>query len=175
VFGRRIPRFVLNSTVVVLTMFGCLYLLLTQASLFTGGVSRAALLAHSTEDSFALLMSMFRIFAAVRSLAIINDKEAGLCAVPSFSVLLLLIVVHRGPAVVAYFLLWALMAATSFALDHRQESRYGVGATIPSLEPGADVKLSARGLATVMSCSLICAIGISYWLSSRNPEDRGLV
>jgi hypothetical protein len=175
-FGSEIPRFVINSTIVVLSGFACLYFLVTtQADLLASGFSRAALLSHSTTDSMAILMSMFLIFAALRSLAIINDKDAVLSAVPSFSVLLLLIVVHRGPAVVAYFLLWAMMAAILFTLDHRQEARQSVVAIVPSQEPGADVKLSARGLTTVMSFSLICAIGISYWLSSRNPEDRGLV
>ncbi len=174
--GREIPRFLINSTIVILSGFACLILLVTtQADLLASGFSREALLSHSTTDSMAILMSMFLIFAAMRSLAIINDKDAVLSAVPSFSVLLLLIVVHRGPAVVAYFLLWALMAAILFTLDHRQEARQSVVAIVPSQEPGADVKLSARGLTTVMTFSLICAIGISYWLSSRSPEDRGLV
>lgn len=175
-FGRQVPRFIINSTVVIVTGFACLYLLLlTQADLFTRGIYQTILVSHSATDSMAILMSMFLIFAATRSLAIINDKDAVLSAVPSFSVLLLLIVVHRGPAVVGYFLLWAIMAAILFTLDHRQESRQGISATIPSIEPGADIRLSARGLATVMSFSLVCAIGISYWLSSRNPEDRGVV
>ncbi len=175
-FGRQIPRFLINSTVVLTTAAACFYLLiLTQPELFTRGIYHAVMVGSSANDSIAILMSMFLIFAATRSLAIINDKDAVLSAVPSFSVLLLLIVVHRGPAVVAYFLIWAITAAVLFALDHRLESRQSVSGTIPSLEPGQDIKLSARGLMSVMSFSLICAIGISYWLSSRNPEERGAV
>lgn len=177
IFGRQIPRFIINSTIVILTGFACFYLLLLlQPDLLERGMYNSLIVTtRSAGESIAILMNMFLVFAAIRSLAIINDKDAVLSAVPSFSVLLLLIVVHRGPQVVGYFLLWAIVAAILFSLDHRAESRRNLSGVVPSLVPGQDVKLSARGLATVMSVSLLCAVSISYYLSSRNPEERGMI
>ena len=176
VFGKQIPRIVINSLMMTITVFSCGYfLMLAQPELFSRSLYHTLLLASGPGDSIAILMTMFLLFAAIRSLAIINDKDAVLSAVPSFSVLLLLIVVHRGPAVVVYFLLWSVVAATLFALDHRQESRQHLSGTIPSLEPGQDIKLSARGLASTMGFSLACAIAISYYVSSRDANDRGIV
>lgn len=172
--GLRIPRFLINSFMVTSTGAACLYLLLTmQPELFTRGLYYTLMLSPNAGNSITILMNMFLIFAAVRSLGIINDKDAVLSAVPSFSVLLLLIVIDRGPAVVAYFILWSLAAAILFALDHRQESRHGLSGIIPSLESGQDIRLSARGLATTMGFSLVCAVSISYYISSRDPEERG--
>ena len=174
IFGVRVPRFLINSVMMTLTVVACVYMLLSmQPELFTRGLYYTIMLSPSAGNSITTLMNLFLIFAAVRSLAIINDKDAVLSAVPSFSVLLLLIVIDRGPAVVAYFLLWALVSAVLFALDHRQESRYAISGIIPSLEPGQDIRLSARGLATTMGFSLLCAMAISYYASSRDPEERG--
>lgn len=175
-FGRPIRRLFVNSTVVIATGLACLYLLFRmQKGIFSRGAYETVMISHSATDSIAILMSMFLIFAAVRSLAVINDKDAVLSTVPSFSVLLLLIVVHRGPAVVLYFLLWAVAAAVLFAMDHRQESHKRIDAIIPSIIPGQAAKLSIHSLVAVMGFSLFCSVTISYWLSSRNPEERGLV
>jgi hypothetical protein len=173
-FGWRIPRFLINSMIVILSCFASAYVLIvSQPELFTRGFYNTIMIARSAGDSITLLMNLFLVFAVFRSLAIITDKDAVLSAVPSFSILLLLIVVHRGPQVVAYFLLWAIAAAVLFALDHRAEMRHRLSGVVPSLVPGQDMKLAARGLATVLGFSLACAIGISSYLSSRNPEERG--
>lgn len=176
IFGLSVPRFLINSVMMTVTGVACFYLLLSrQPELFTHGLYYTLMLSPSAGNAITILMNMFLIFAAARSLAIINDKDAVLSAVPSFSVLLLLIVIDRGPAVVAYFLLWSLVSAVLFALDHRQESRHTLSGIIPSMEPGQDIRLSARGLATTMGFSLVCAIAISYYISSRNPEERSAV
>lgn len=173
----RIPRLLINSIVIILTSVACFYFILSAVpELFTRGAYQAVMVStRSAGDSIAVLMNLFLIFAAFRSLAILNDKDAALSVVPSFSILLLLIVVHRGPAVVAYFLAWAIVTAILFLLDHREELHRDLSGVVPSLVPHQDVKLSARGLATVMGFSLACAIGISYYLSNRNPEERGVV
>jgi hypothetical protein len=175
-FGWRVPRFLINSTIVILSCCACAYVFFaTQPELLARGFYDTIMIARSAGDVIALLMDMFLIFAVFRSLAIITDKDAVLSAVPSFSILLLLIVVHRGPQVVAYFLLWAVAAAILFSLDHRAEMRRRLSGVVPSLVPGQDMKLAARGLATVLGFSLLCAIAISSYLSSRNPEERGLL
>lgn len=175
VFGRRVPRFLINSIVVMSSGAACVYLVfLTQGDWFARGFYQAYIL-RGMAESFTVAVQMVLIFAAFRSFAIINDKDAVLCAISSFSVLLFLIVIHRGPAVVVYFLAWAVFSAILFALDHRAELRHNLNGVVPSLVPHQDVKLSARGLATVMSFALACAVGISWYLSSRNPDERGVL
>ena len=127
---------------------------------------------YGVADSIKVLMELFLIFSTFRAVAIVNDKEAVLSAVPSFSALLLLMVIHRGPQVVVYFALWTVMAAILFALDHRAESANNVHGRIFAVKVGQEAKLSARSLATVLGFSLVIALGIAYTLSSRNPEDR---
>jgi len=170
----RIPRQMVNSIVVVISIAASLcYLMLTNPALFTGRLYQTLMVDQNAGEAIKLLMKTFLILAACRSLAIITDKDAVLCTVPSFSVLLLLIVVHRGPEVVAYFLLWSIVAAVLFALDHRSEARDKVIGFVPSIVPGQDVPLSARGLASVMGLSLAFAVTLSFILTARNPSERG--
>ena len=120
----------------------------------------------------ALLMQAFLLFAAFRSFALISDKDATLCTVPSFSVLLLLIPVHKGIEVVFYFLAWTIMAAVLFALDHRSELRAESTARVPPALPGQDVRLGARSLASILGLSLLGATAISFFLASRDVAER---
>ena len=174
VFGRQIPRLVINSVMMTITVFACGYfLMLAQPELFSRSLYHTVLLASGPGDSIAILMTMFLLFAAIRSLAIINDKDAVLSAVPSFSVLLLLIVLHKGPEVVAYFLLWIFVTALLFALDHRAEARLRVTGFVPAALPGQDAALSARALVGVLALSLFFASVLSYFLVSRDPNQRG--
>jgi hypothetical protein len=123
-------------------------------------------------EAVTLLIQVFLIFAAFRSFALISDKDATLATVPSFSVLLLLIPVHKGIEVVIYFLAWTVVATFLFALDHRSEIRTGVSATVPSLRPGQDVRLATRSLFSILGLSLAAALGISYYLASRDASQR---
>lgn len=172
-FGIALRRPYVNSFVVILSMVvTVLYMSLRLPSIFSPKFYQLVFVTAQASDSVGLLMEVFLIFAVCRSLAIVSDKDAVLCAVPSFSVLLLLIVVRREGPVVAYFLLWALVSAVLFALDHRSESRVRVSGYVPAVFPGQDIMLSARGLAAIMGFSLCCSIGISLTLSGRNPEER---
>lgn len=172
----RIPRPLVNSIVVVIAIAASLcYLVLTNPSLFSSRAYQSFMVEQNAGEAIKLLMKTFLILATCRSLAIISDKDAVLCTVPSFSVLLLLIVVHRGPEVVVFFLMWSVAAAILFSLDHRAEARERVIGFVPAVIPGQDVSLSARGLASVMGFSLVCAVALSYMLTSRNPSDRSLV
>jgi len=127
---------------------------------------------YSAGDSLALLMQVFLLFSAFRSFALITDKDATLSTVPSFSVLLLLIPVHKGIEVVLYFLAWTLTATCLFALDHRSELKRSVDGRIPAALPGQDVRMAARGLATVLASALVAAFGLSYFLTSGDPDSR---
>ncbi|PQV65460.1 protein of unknown function (DUF4129) [Abditibacterium utsteinense] len=142
---------------------------------FTGQVPPAFWANFGASEPVELLMKVFLLFAAFRSFAIISDKDATLTTVPSFSVLLLLIPLHQNIEVVIYFVAWIFVAATLFALDHRSEVRVGVQATVPAIVPGQDVRLGARSLLTVLAISLAAAIGISFWLTSRDPKDRSSI
>ena len=170
----RIPRRLLNSAVVVLTALSAAWRFPDLPLMIEHLAERDLpfFLRFSIEYPIELLMQVFLLVAVYRSLSIINDGDAVLCALASFPVLLLLIVVHRGPQVVAYFFLWALASAVLFALDHRAEARQGISGHLPSIVPGQDVKLSARSLATVMGFSLLCAGGLSYVLTSREADER---
>lgn len=173
-FGKwRIRRHFVNSTIVILSAVVTLFYLQSKLpSIFSLRFYQTVLITYGATEAVQLLMEVFLIFAVCRSLAILNDKDAVLCAVPSFSVLLLLIVVRREGPVVAYFLLWTIVSAVLFALDHRWEARQNASGYVPSVIPNQEVFLSARGLATVMGISLVFSISISYTLSSRNPDER---
>jgi transglutaminase-like putative cysteine protease len=169
----RLNRPFLNFLVFLLTVALTLYVLSASAPELFGGQLSRFLLQSSAAHIISLLMEVFLVFAACRSLIILSDKDAVLCTVPSFSVLLLLIVVHKGSEVVVYFLLWAIASAILLALDHRSDLRHTTVAYVPSPLPGQEAKLSARGLASVMSFSLLCAVVLSYTISGRDPEQRG--
>jgi hypothetical protein len=119
-----------------------------------------------------LLVKAFLIFAAFRSFALLTDKDATLTTIPSFSVLLLLVPVHKGIEVVVYFVLWTLVAATLFALEHRGEQASSVVATVSGATPGHSGRLAARSLATVLMFSVGGALAFSAWLTSRDPGER---
>ena len=138
----------------------------------SGGASQSFWLRFGAEGSLALLMQVFLLFAGFRSFALISDKDATLATVPSFSVLLLLIPVHKGIEVVLYFLLWTLAATTLFALDHRAELAAISDGRVRSAKPGQDIPLAARGLATVLSAALVAAFALSALLTSRSSDDR---
>jgi hypothetical protein len=119
-----------------------------------------------------LLMGVFLIVAVCRCMFILNDKDALLCTVPSFSVLLLLSVVHREISVLVYFVLWSIATAVLLALDHRSESRLCLSGTVPSVVPGQDISVSTRSLCTIIGLSLACSLALSYRLSSRETGER---
>lgn len=143
-----------------------------MAILLNGGGSQAFWVRFGAGDSLLLLMQVFLLFSAFRSFALISDKDATLATVPSFSVLLLLIPVHKGIEVVLYFLAWTLSATALFALDHRSELARAVDGRVPAAVPGQDVRLAARGLATVMASALVAAFALSYFLTSRDADSR---
>jgi len=140
--------------------------------LLSGGGMSSFWVRFSAGDSLALLMQVFLLFSAFRSFALITDKDATLSTVPSFSVLLLLIPVHKGIEVVLYFLAWTLTATCLFALDHRSELKRSVDGRIPAALPGQDVRMAARGLATVLASALVAAFALSYFLTSGDPDSR---
>ncbi|MEO6907197.1 MAG: hypothetical protein ABI210_04835, partial [Abditibacteriaceae bacterium] len=169
----RTYRFLLNSCIVIGSFVcGALYLIFSHPELITQQFMHVLMVEYSVADSIKVLMELFLIFSTLRSVAIITDKDAVLSAVPSFSALLLLMVIHRGPQVVVYFALWTVMASILFALDHRAESAKNVHGRIASVKIGQEARLSARSLATVLTFSLVISMSIAYMLSSRNPEDR---
>ncbi|BCM89855.1 protein-glutamine gamma-glutamyltransferase [Abditibacteriota bacterium] len=180
--GMRIAGFSLSrplwNTFTVVLFFVCAgaWTLISMSDLLSlmlsGGASQSFWLRFGAEGSLALLMQVFLLFAAFRSFALISDKDATLATVPSFSVLLLLIPVHKGIEVVLYFLIWTLAATILFALDHRAELNDGADGRILSPTPGQDVRLAARGLATVMGAALVAAFSLSALLTSRNADDR---
>lgn len=168
-------RFLINSVVFMLTVAISLWVLASSVPrIFSPEFSHYFWVQSTAAHTISLLMEVFLIFAACRCLAIVNDKDAVLCTVPSFSVLLLLIVVHKGPEVVVFFLAWALLAAVLLALDQRSEVRQNIVGYVPAAEAGQEVRLSARGLAGVMGFSLTCAVVLSYTLSGRDPDERGM-
>ncbi len=118
-----------------------------------------------------LIVSVTLIIAACRCLFILTDRDALACLVPSFSVLLLLIVLHRETSVIFYFVAWALVTAVLLALDHRAESRHGLTGCVPAITPGQAVALPARSLGGVICFSLLCAMGLSYGLASRSTDS----
>jgi hypothetical protein len=170
----RVYRFPINTCIVVGSFVSCIaYLMLSHPELVTPRFMHVLMVEYGVADSIKVLMELFLIFSTFRGIAVITDKDAVLSAVPSFSALLLLMVIHRGPQVVFYFALWTILASVLFALDHRAESSKMVHGRIAAIKVGQEVRLSARSLATVLGFSLVIAMSIAYILSSRNPEDRG--
>ena len=166
--GRKIPRPIINSLMMLVT---CMVTALVLATVPGFSLDRLFQLAYATQ-TIVVLMEVFLVLSVCRCLAIINDKDAVLCTVPSFSVLLLLIVVHKGPEVVVYFLLWATAAALLLALDQRAEARRGIAARVPPVVPNQEIKLSSRSLAGVMAFSLTCAIVLSYSVTQDEDQDN---
>jgi transglutaminase-like putative cysteine protease len=124
------------------------------------------------ERAIELLMGVFLIVAVCRCMFILNDKDALLCTVPSFSVLLLLSVVHREISVLVFFVLWSVATAVLLALDHRSESRLCLSGTVPSVVPGQDIAVSTRSLCTIIGLSLVCSLALSYRVASRDTGER---
>ncbi len=171
-----VPRPLLNSATVIASFVAAFFLVILPLRASFGPVLDGEpvdfLTRFGNGEPVGALMQLFLIFAAFRSFAIISDKDATLTTVPSFSVLLLMIPLHQGIEVVLYFIVWTFVAATLFALDQRAEVRIGVSATVPAIVAGQDVRLGARSLATILCTSLLAALGVSFFLASRNPEDR---
>ena len=140
--------------------------------LIFSGASQNFWLRFGADASLGFLMQVFLLFAAFRSFALISDKDATLATVPSFSVLLLLVPVHRGIEVVLYFLLWTLVSTVLFALDHRGELHTGTNGIVAAPQPGQDMRMAARGLGTVLCAALLAAFSLSALLTSRNADDR---
>lgn len=172
-----VPRVLLNGATVLGTFIAATYYVFWSMRemvlpLLNGGSPQMFLVRFGAGDLVGLLMQVFLLFAAFRSFALISDKDATLTTVPSFSVLLLLIPVHKGIEVVFYFLAWTIVAAILFALDHRSETRSTAIAYVPSVTPGQDVRMAGRSLAGILVISLVAATGISYYLVSRDPSQR---
>ena len=168
--GRPVPRPWINSGVMVATIAVSAVLLGPALPPDLGLLFN---LSHATV-TVKLLMQGFLIFGVCRCLAILNDKDAVLCTVPSFSVLLLLIVIDKTAAVVAFFALWAVASAILLSLDFRSDTRAACSASVPGLAPNQELKLSGRALATVLGFSLSGAGVLSYGLAEdegAQPED----
>jgi hypothetical protein len=173
----QIPRPIWNSVTVVGTLLAAAYFVFWSLRdliipILNGASPQLFLLRFGAGESVGLLMQVFLLFAAFRSFALISDKDTTLATVPSFSVLLLLIPVHKGIEVVFYFLAWTVVATILFALDHRAEVRSKAVAYVPCISPGQDVRLAGRSLATILGLSLVAAVGVSYYLTSRDPQQR---
>ncbi|RYG74137.1 hypothetical protein EON80_02695 [bacterium] len=175
--GYHVPRLLLNGITVVGTFVTATYYIFWSMRemlipLLNGGSAQLFFIRFGAGELVGLLMQVFLLFAAFRSFALISDKDATLTTVPSFSVLLLLIPVHKGVEVVFYFLAWTVVATILFALDHRSEIRSTALAYVPSTSPGQDVRMAGRSLGTILMVSMIAAVGISYYLTSRDPQQR---
>jgi hypothetical protein len=173
----RVPRLLLNGMTVAGTLVAASYYIFwsmheTLLPLLRGGSPQMFLIRFGAGELVGLLMQVFLLFAAFRSFALISDKDATLTTVPSFSVLLLLIPVHKGIEVVFYFLAWTVVATILFALDHRSETRSTALAYVPSMRQGQDVRMAGRSLATILGFSMLAAAGISYYLNSRDPNKK---
>ncbi len=173
--GFAMPRPLWNALTVTASMGASAFFLrvpLTNIlSVVRDGFNDSAYLRIGATEPMLLLVQLFLVFAAFRSFALINDKDATLATVPSFSVLLLLIPVYPNIEVVCYFIVWTLVATMLFALDHRSEIHAQVTAIVPAPAPGQDVKLAARSLAGVLGISLFVAVSLSGLLTSRDPRD----
>ena len=173
--GRPVNRLVLSSLVMGLTVVLSLAFLTTNLASFgssLGGLLQA-FITFSAGRSIELMLGVFLIFGACRCLFILSDKDALLCSLPSFAVLLLLLVVQREPGIVLDFMGWTLLTAVLLALEHRRESRRSLSGFVSSVVPGQDVKLSARSLATIMAVSFTGAVALSYTLAVNEADNRG--
>ncbi len=175
--GVHVPRPLWNSlTVLSAVLMSTYYIFWTLRDfllLMNTESAHALMLRFGPEHWVQLLMQVFLLFAAFRSFSLISDKDAMLATVPSFSVLLLLIPLHKeGVEVVIYFLVWSVVASLLFALDHRSDLRASATAFVPPLSPGQDARLAARSLAAVLGISLAASTGFSYFLTSRDASER---
>ena len=173
--GFIVPRPLWNALTVTASMGASAFFLrvplTNMLSVVRDGFNDSAYLRIGATEPMLLLVQLFLVFAAFRSFALINDKDATLATVPSFSVLLLLIPVYPNIEVVCYFIVWTLVATMLFALDHRSEIHAQVTAIVPAPAPGQDVKLAARSLAGVLGISLVAAVSLSGLLTARDPRD----
>lgn len=169
----QIPRFLLAALVSAITVVMVLFIVVqplqerTGAGLLSPDFFRAFFYRHDADDAILVVLQVISLIMVCRCLVVITDKDAVLCTVPAFCVLVLLIVVERQPGVVAFFLLWAVTASVLFALDHRQEVSRHATVYVPALLPGQNTALSARTLGGVMAFSLLCAAILSYTVTSR--------
>ena len=173
--GRPLNRLALSSIVMGLTVALSLAFLVTNLASFgssLGGLLQA-FITFSAGRSIELMLGVFLIFGACRCLFILSDKDALLCSLPSFAVLLLLLVVQREPGIVLDFMGWTVLTAILLALEHRRESRRSLSGFVSSVVPGQDVKLSARSLATIMVISFTGAVALSYTLAVKEADNRG--
>jgi hypothetical protein len=170
--GRRISRVSYGRIITVVTLFATVIFVYYNVPELLSGSFLQLFIRIETVQAFVFLIEWFLVFAACRSLIILTDKDAVLSTVPSFAVLLLLIVVHKGTEVVWYFLAWSIVTAVLFALDHRSESRLAVSGSVPALIPGQDLTMSSRSLFSVVAFSVVCAFAISSFVTGRNPDER---
>lgn len=166
----RLSRPLFSLLVVLLS--GAISLLLMRGKMQLGGAGWDTLSFFAPNRYMELMISVTLIIAACRCLFILTDRDALACLVPSFSVLLLLIVLHRETSVIFYFVAWAVVTAVLLALDHRAESREGLNGCVPAITPRQAVALPARSLGGVICFSLLCAMGLSYGLASRSTDTR---
>lgn len=169
-----VPRPLWNAATVLATGAFSVYFLRAPLQNLWSAVrvgTSESLVQMGQAEPMVLLVQLFLIFAAFRSWTLLSDKDATLATVPSFSVLLLLIPVHRSVEVVCYFLLWTVAATILLALEHRSEMRALVVAAVPAPAPGQDVRLAARSLAGVLGISLVAAIALSGFLTARDPKE----
>ncbi len=173
--GFTVPRPLWNALTVTASMAMSAFFLrvplTNMLSVVRDGFNDSAYLRIGATEPMLLLVQLFLVFAAFRSFALINDKDATLATVPSFSVLLLLIPVYPNIEVVCYFIVWTLVATMLFALEHRSEIHAQVTAIVPAPAPGQDVKLAARSLAGVLGISLVVAVSLSGLLTARDPRE----
>lgn len=170
----RVPRPLWNAATVLATGAASAHFLRSPLQHILNAVrsgSSESLLQMGQTEPMILLVQLFLLFAAFRSWTLLSDKDATLTTVPSFSVLLLLIPVHRSVEVVCYFLAWTVAATVLFALEHRSEMRALVVAAVPAPAPGQEVKLAARSLVSVLGISLAAAIALSGFLTARDPSE----
>jgi transglutaminase-like putative cysteine protease len=177
--GYRLPRFLLALIVTIINVVAILFLVVGPlqkrigASLLSSDFFRAFFFHHDADDAILIVLQVIALIMVCRCLVVITDKDAVLCTVPAFCILVLLIVVERQPGVVAFFVLWAAMAGVLFALDQRQELARHASAFVPAFMPGQSTALSARTLGGVMAFSLLCAGILSYTVTSR-IENRSM-
>ena len=169
----RIPRFVLALTVSVVNVLLIMALVVEPlqrrigTTVFSPDFFRAFFIHHDADAAIILVLQVIALIMVCRCLVVISDKDAVLCTVPAFCILVLLIVIERQAGVVLFFVLWAALAAVLFALDQRQEVARQASAFVPALLPGQNTALSARTLGGVMAFSLLCALFLSFTVTSR--------
>ncbi len=171
--GWSIPRFLLALAVSVVNVLLILVLVVEPlqkrigTSVFSANFFHEFFIHHDADAAIILVLQVIALIMVCRCLVVVTDKDAVLCTVPAFCILVLLIVIERQPGVVLFFVLWAALAAVLFALDQRQEVARHASAFVPTLLPGQNTALSARTLGGVMAFSLLCAAILSFTMTSR--------